>query len=186
MRHMNLTGVALRLRLNASAIGPVACAAGLLTLAVFAILLWLLPQRAQQEKRQANALAQLARPTPPPEVVEATANRNLALFYASLGEAHYAEQQVKTLFALAAKAGLTLKQGEYLRTVDTAGRFLRYQVILPVKGNYRAVWQFSQQALAAIPFASLDEMSFKRDTIGEAGLDARLRLTIYLDQRSTP
>jgi hypothetical protein len=35
-------------------------------------------------------------------------------------------------------------------------------------------------ALRAIPFASLDDISFKRDAIGTANVEARLRLTLYL------
>ncbi len=39
-------------------------------------------------------------------------------------------------------------------------------------------------ALRAIPFAALDEISFKRDAIGEANVEARLRLTFYLTERA--
>ena len=55
-----------------------------------------------------------------------------------------------------------------------------YQVTLPVKGSYGAVWKFGMLALRAIPFASLDEISFRRDAIGDAAVEARLRLTLYL------
>ena len=39
--------------------------------------------------------------------------------------------------------------------------------------------------LRAVPHASLDDVAFRRDAIGEAGVDARLRLTFYLAERST-
>ena len=117
---------------------------------------------------------------PPPAPASAGPNENLALFYDTLGERRYAEQQVKTLFALAAKSGLVLSQGEYKGAFEQNGRFHTYQVNLPVKGSYGAIWQFGMQALRAIPFASLDEISFRRDTIGEPTVEARVRLTLYL------
>lgn len=172
----------LRLRLALSALGPVACVAAALCLAGALALAWLLPERALQRERRAVALSLAAMPPPPPAITAppATPNANLALFYDTLGERRYAEQQVKTLFALAAKTGLVLSQGEYKGAFEQNGRFHTYQVNLPVKGSYAAIWQFGMLALRAIPFASLDEISFRRDTIGAPAVEARVRLTLYL------
>jgi hypothetical protein len=138
--------------------------------------------------RQAALVRLAARPAALPQpVIEAptpAADPHLALFYDALGEQRYAEQQVATLFALAAKSGLSLNRGEYKFGYDQAGRMHTYQVTLPVKGAYRAIWEFCLQALAAIPFAALDEISFKRESIGDAILEARLRLTFYLKDPS--
>jgi hypothetical protein len=170
----------LRLRLALSHLGPVAFGAGVLCLAGALALAWLLPQRGLQVQRSAVALSLAA--TPPSAVVAPppSPNANLALFYDALGERRYAEQQVKTLFALAAKTGLVLSQGEYKSGFEQNGRFHTYQVNLPVKGSYAAIWQFAMLALRAMPFASLDEISFRRDTVGEPAVEARLRLTLYL------
>ena len=127
-----------------------------------------------------------ARPLPQPAlavvaaVPPATASENLARFYAALGQQRHAEQQVKLLFDLAAKNGLVLAQGEYKSGYDKAGRIATYQVSLPLKGSYAAVWQFALQALRAMPFASLDELSFRREQIADPTLEARVRLTLYL------
>lgn len=184
MKPASLPALMLRLRIGAQRAGPLACVA--LTLGVFAgvALAWLLPQRALQTKRHQVVLGLAALPTPAPKAPPATANENLALFYDVLGEQRYAEQQVKTLFGLAAKAGLSLSQGEYKASYDKQARFHSYQVTLPVKGSYRAIWQFGLLALRAIPFASLDEIGFKRDSIGEANVEARMRLTIYLSDQA--
>ena len=172
----------LRLRLALRALGPVGCGAAALCLAGALALAWLLPERALQRERRAVALSLAALPPPPPAVLAppATPDANLALFYDALGERRYAEQQVKTLFALAAKTGLVLSQGEYKSAFEPNGRFHTYQVSLPVKGSYGAIWQFGMLALRAMPFASLDEISFRRDTIGAPVVEARLRLTLYL------
>lgn len=173
---------ALRLRLSLVALGPVAGTGLAVCLAAVLALAWLLPERALQGRRNAVALGQAMMPQARPAQVLAPAgpNQNLALFYDTLGERRYAEQQVRTLFALAAKTGLVLSQGEYKSAYDQNGRFHTYQVNLPVKGSYGAVWQFGMLALRAIPFASLDEISFRRDAIGEPAVEARVRLTLYL------
>jgi hypothetical protein len=176
MLHLMLR-LMLRLRLAWSSLGPVAAGAAVLMISGALALAWLLPERALQGQRRAVALGPAAVPVvaPPP-----SPDANLALFYDTLGERRYAEQQVKTLFALAAKTGLVLSQGEYKSAFEQNGRFHTYQLNLPVKGSYAAIWQFAMLALRAIPFASLDEISFRRDTIGEPAVEARLRLTLYL------
>ncbi|MBC7455389.1 MAG: hypothetical protein H7335_17180 [Massilia sp.] len=186
-----VAGIFLRLRLWFAACGPIACGAAVLCLAGALTLAWLLPQRALQEQRQDVALRLAALPrsgagAAAPVQALAPADDNLALFYANLGERRYAEQQLKTLFALAAKTGLLLSQGEYQGAFDQNGRFHTYRVNLPVKGDYGAIWQFAMLALRAIPFASLDDISFRRENIGEPAVEARLRLTFYLADPSDP
>ena len=178
--------VLLRLRLALLHLGPVGLGAGVLCLAGALALAWLLPQRALQGQRASVALSVAARPPAAALASPPSPNANLALFYDALGERRYAEQQVKTLFALAAKTGLVLSQGEYKSGFEPNGRFHTYQVNLPVKGSYAAIWQFALLALRAMPFASLDEISFRRDTIGEPAVEARLRLTLYLTNPADP
>ena len=173
--------VMLRLRLALSRTGPVAVGASVLCLAGALALAWLLPERALQSQRGVAALSLAAMPPAAAAAPLAPGpNANLASFYDTLGERRHAEQQVKTLFALAAKTGLVLSQGEYKSAFEQSGRFHTYQLNLPVKGSYAAIWQFAMLALRAIPFASLDEISFRRDTIGAPAVEARLRLTLYL------
>jgi hypothetical protein len=171
----------LRLRLAVSGWSPVAVGATLLCIAGIAALAWLVQARDVLERQQDLARRMAALPVNPVKAQPpATANENLVLFYKSLGERRYAEQQVKTLFGLAAKTGLALRQGEYKAGFDRNAGVHTYQVNLPVRGSYRAIWQFAMMALRAIPFASLDEISFKRDAIGQADVEARVRLTFYL------
>lgn len=170
----------LRVRLLLARAGAPLCAAVILCAAGLAAWAWLLPQRAAQAALMAKPLpspASLVAAPPPP-----SANQNLAEFYAVLGEQRHAEQQVRLLFDLAAKAGLTLNQGEYKSAYDQAGRVATYQITLPVKGSYAAIWQFAMQGLRDMPFAALDEVSFRRENIGEAVVEARLRFTLYLKE----
>jgi hypothetical protein len=174
-----LQAALLRLRLWLGERGPVASAAALLCVLALLALAWLASQRSVQAREHQVVVGLAALPLKA-EIPVLTPNENLARFYATLGEKRYAEQQVDTLFALAGKNGIVLSQGEYRSGYDANARVHTYQVTLPVKGNYSAIWRFAQQALGAIPFASLDDISFKRETIGEPNVEARVRLTLYL------
>ncbi|MET3106035.1 hypothetical protein AAKU67_000512 [Oxalobacteraceae bacterium GrIS 2.11] len=101
-------------------------------------------------------------------------------FYENLGENGYAEQQVKTLFDIAGKVGLKLNEGTYKSGLDRNDDTETYQIELPVSGPYPAIRQFCEEVLLAIPFASLDEISFKRETISKSSLEANLKFTLYL------
>lgn len=182
MKALTLPLLLLRLRLGFARIGPIAVVAVLLCMLGVAAWAWLLPQRAAHQRLMAQPLqaapaaaATLATALPPP-----TSSQNLAAFYAALGERRHAEQQVRLLFDLAAKSGLNLAQGEYKPAYDKAGRLSTYQIVLPVKGPYQAIWQFALEALRALPFAALDEVSFRRENIADVAVEARVRLTLYL------
>jgi len=197
MKGIAFGNLVLRLRLLALRAGPVTLGAMAVLLLSFGALTWCLfalPQlereheqlleRARQASRQASAAGPAAVPVVVP--VAAVPLDNLDAFYGALGQRRYAEQQVKTLFGLAAKSGLVLSQGEYRSARDRNARVNTYQVNLPVKGSYAAIWQFALASLRAIPFASLDDISFRRDNIGDPVVEARLRFTLYLADASAP
>lgn len=179
----------LRLRLAVRA-NPLLAAAALGILACLAAFAWTAyaTERADEERdalraaaaRTASVSSPVPAAAPAPVLPAAAPPDTLDAFYAALGPRRYAEQQVKTLFALAARNGLSLSQGEYKSAYDRNARVHIYQVNLPVKGSYGAIWQFALGALRAIPFASLDDIGFRRDSIGDPVVEARLRLTLYL------
>lgn len=180
----------LRLRIGLSAASPVLLGALVLCIGAAVALAWLVPARELLGEQRVLARRSADLPgssgsavAPATLAPPATDEHHLALFYGTLGERRHTEQQVKALFALAAKSGLVLRQGEYKPAYDRNARLHTYQVTLPVKGSYGAIWQFALGALRAIPFAALDEISFKRDAIGDAQVEARLRLTLYLAER---
>lgn len=125
-----------------------------------------------------QALQIVAAPAQPP--TRPAAEERLARFYANLGDRRYAEQQIKTLFAIAGRMQLPLNQVEYKLGFDKNGGYYTYQIILPIEGSYGVIRQFCEEVLQTIPFASLDEVNFKRDAIVSRTLTARLRFTLYL------
>jgi hypothetical protein len=195
MKPLSIGGVLLRLRLALRA-HPVVAGGGLIFLCCVAGIGWTLHTATQLDAERnalvaARAARQAAASAPAstaaadagaPAAVEAPVQPAdpLDAFYAALGPQRYAEQQVRTLFALAAKNELSLSQGEYKTAYDRNARLTTYQVNLPVKGSYGAIWKFALGTLRTIPFASLDDIGFRRDSIGDPTVEARLRLTLYL------
>lgn len=188
MKQIQLAPLILRARLAARRAGPAACLAGVLGVAAAAAWGWTMYRIAPRQTHLQRQLKQLqvqaaARATPGVLAAAApppTANENLAAFYGALGEQRHAEQHVKVLFDLASKAGLSLNQGEYKFVHDKASRVTAYQVILPVKGGYNAIWQFALEALRAMPFAALDDIGFRRETVNDTMVEARVHMTLYL------
>jgi len=180
-------GLLLRARLALGRVNPLLAATFALLLGGLSAQLALLPAREQLERdyEQARRLARAPLPlAAPTAAAPPSSDQNLQHFYATLGDARGVERQLRDVFALAARHGLTLSQGEYRSAQDRNARLTTYQVNLPVKGSYGAVWGFALDVLRAMPHASLDDVAFRRDAIGDAGVEARLRLTFYL--ASTP
>lgn len=182
MTRIDMAGLGLRARLLLGRIGPVGIASVVLLFACAGALAWLAQATDLLERRQQLAERMAVLPKPAPKAAPAPANDNMVLFYRSLGERRHAGEQVRTLFAIASKAGLVLSKGEYREVFDPNARVWSYQVTLPVKGSYSAIWDFALQSLQAIPFASLDDIGFHRDTVGDPTVEARLRFTLYLGE----
>ncbi|SFD07188.1 hypothetical protein [Massilia yuzhufengensis] len=183
MKAAALSTLWLRAQLALRRVNPVIAGAVLLLAAAFAALAWVAMQRVGFDAQFAAARRQAAMPAPPPAAAVAappTADQNLAHFYNALGDRSKVDRQLKTLFALAEKNGLVLRQGEYRSSYDRGAKLTTYQLNLPVTGRYGAIWQFAFDALRAVPHASLDDVSFRRDAIGLDTVDARLRMTLYL------
>jgi len=181
MRQASIGALWLRMRVAVTRMNPVLAVATLLLLACVASLAWLGAARMRVAEDYEAARLAAARPAPPPAPPAAPgADQNLAHFYGALGQRQGVERQLKEVFALAGRHGLVLRQGEYRSSQDRAGGFTTYQLNLPVQGRYGAIWAFAFDALRALPHASLDDVSFRRDDIKEDHVEARLRLTLYL------
>ena len=76
-------------------------------------------------------------------------------------------------------AHLALNTGKYEMTAAKAGAITRYKVSLPVSGPYPQVRQFIDATLVALPAVSISELTIERKAIGDATVEARLRLTFY-------
>lgn len=111
-----------------------------------------------------------------------TPDQQLAEFYRFFPEERSSPQQLKKLFALAEKNGLSLNEGEYKAMRDKVGRLMRLQMVLPVKGEYRQIRRFIAALPAEIPVIALENVQFSRMNISDPDVDAEIRLALYLEQ----
>ncbi|WMJ70176.1 hypothetical protein [Stenotrophomonas sp. 24(2023)] len=111
---------------------------------------------------------------------------HLARFQAVLSEHEVLGPSIETLFALADAHGLELRAADYQYHHDSASGIYQCQISLPVKGDYASIWAFVLDVLQSLPFAALQDISFRRTTITDPAPQALLRVTLYMNRPDTP
>lgn len=133
----------------------------------------------RQERLQLRQRAKLAANAAPQAPAE-----KLAAFYAFFPPPKDLPELLEKIFGAAGQQALVLEQGEYRALNDGAGGLMRYQLTLPVRGSYPQIRKFVDRALAEVPALSLDSIQFERRKIGDATVDAKLRMVVYLGSAS--
>lgn len=128
-------------------------------------------QQAQVAERE-----RLAR-RPDPQVDQATRQ---AEFEAGLPLAAGALQALRHIHRSAAEHDVVLSTGEYRLVDESGGRLQRYQITLPANGTYPDLRAWMADVLNELPTMALDELSLKRNAVGESQVQARVRWSFYL------
>jgi len=188
MKPLNAKRMLLRVELMFHRVNPLLMVAVLMWFLTAIAWLWLLP--IWQSRLHAlimdslEAQTMLHRQVQPLQPSQAPAEqKNFNAFMSNLGDSRHAEQQLRTLFTLAENLELELPQGQYKLACDEVGELCSYRIQLPVTGSYTRVRTFIEQSLQAIPFASLDELSFKRESVTDGEIEARLGITLFTRTR---
>jgi Tfp pilus assembly protein PilO len=108
----------------------------------------------------------------------------LAEFYGKFPQEGCSPQWLEKLVALAATRGLTLNDGEYKATREKVGKLVRYQMILPVKGEYPQIRKFLTDVPGALPVIALENVQFERQKVADPSVEAKIKLVLYLEQSS--
>lgn len=111
--------------------------------------------------------------------VTLTPAAQLAKFYAYFPDVQSIPEWLDRLYAIAIGESVVLAQGEYRLIRDADGKMLRYQITLPVKGSYLQIRSFIVNVLNDLPIVALDDISFRREAIGRAQLEARIKFTLF-------
>lgn len=106
--------------------------------------------------------------------------KNLLRFSQQLGAHGYAEQQIKTLYAIAESHNLQILKADYKYVFHQDGQFYSYQIVLPIKGSYLNIRFFAEDFLLNLPFASLDQISFKREIANLPLVEAKMQFSLFL------
>lgn len=108
----------------------------------------------------------------------------LAAFYRTLPQESQAGSEVARIFEVAEANALLLDRAEYTWIRDRDIALSRYQVVLPLRGEYTDIRLFMIDLLNQMPAVAINELAFRRESTGTAGVEARLRLTIYLGRKA--
>lgn len=88
-------------------------------------------------------------------------------------------RMIGEIHAAATKENLALERGDYRLAEEQGLDLLRYQITLPVKGNYPSIRGFVRRVLRDMPYLSLDGISMQRQTAGDEALEAQIRVSVF-------
>lgn len=104
----------------------------------------------------------------------------LLRFAAGFPEERELAQALARLYALGERAGLRLSQAEYRHGDPDVLGIVQHRIALPVGGSYPQIRQFVAALLEDLPGAAVTQLTLQRERIGQARIDARLELTLYV------
>ena len=111
-------------------------------------------------------------------------DEQLAAFYQVFPGEHETTDWIGMIADIAQRGGLGLQQAEYKVERDKSGKLIRFQMSLPLKGEYQAIRRFLSDLRAEIPIVSLEQVQFERQKVGDPLVDAKIRLVIFLGKSS--
>jgi len=114
-----------------------------------------------------------------------TPEEQLDQFYRLFPQDKDLPQCMEKIFVSAQSHGVGLEQGEYKVTRDKEGGLVHFQMTFPVKGNYPQIRKFLTALKVDIPSLSLQQVQFQRQKVGDAMVEANIKLVLYfLEQKS--
>jgi len=82
--------------------------------------------------------------------------------------------------AIARTLGLEITRADYRMVSQPERKLDRYQMIVPINGNYQAIRAFITAVLRELPTMSLDQVQFQRKEVGDAAVDTQISFSFYL------
>jgi hypothetical protein len=108
------------------------------------------------------------------EAEQVTPDKQLASFYHSFLNVKDVPDALEKLHDAAMVQGVTLEQGDYHLVRNGTDKMVRYEIEMPIKGDYLHLRKFLSQALADMPYLALDSVEFQRQKISDTILDAQI------------
>lgn len=113
-----------------------------------------------------------------------TPAEQLAQFYRIFPHEGNSPEWLEKLVSVAESRGIQLNKGEYKATNDKAGKLVRYQITLPLKGGYPQIRRFLAALPAELPVVALENVQFERQKVADPSVEARIRLVLFLARKS--
>lgn len=87
---------------------------------------------------------------------------------------------IRRLNELARTEQITLVQADYHQQFHADTQLLELQLTQPMKASYPQLKRYIESVLRSVPNASLDHVAARRDNVGQAQLEARLRWSLWM------
>ena len=118
-----------------------------------------------------------------------TTTKTINRFYAQFPASESLPNWLRLIDKIALKQNLTLNSGDYKLTQIkqlqiNQGALARYEIVLPVTGNYVQIRHFVSQVLHELPALALTDMRLSRESAQSPTLDARLTFLLLLKSNS--
>ena len=133
----------------------------------------------EAERAQLDARLGSRGPSGEPE----TGSTQLATFYGFFPAATALPELLRTVQRAAEANGLRLDKGEYRLNHEAGFPLARYLVTLPLHGGYAEVRKFVNDVLDTVPAAALEDLTLRREEIGDTQVEARVRFVLFLGLR---
>jgi hypothetical protein len=115
-----------------------------------------------------------------PALAADPAAKELGRFYALFPPQSTFPDALGQLLKTAASHSLSLNEGEYTVTRETAGKLVRFQIVLPLRGNYPQVRSFLAALAHEVPGMALENAQFERRGLSDPALDVKLKFVLFL------
>ena len=109
-----------------------------------------------------------------------TSLQEIAEFYKQFPAGASLPKWLRLIDTTALKQHLILNHGDYKLTQSKQGQLQRYEIVLPVSGNYIQIRQFIADVLQQLPALALSDLQIKRDNVMSPIVEARLVFVLFL------
>lgn len=139
----------------------------------------------QQLKERAETL-QIQAQKPPSGDADAgkkmTGDQALQAFYDFFPMIDSSPFWIRELVRIAKKQNVELSSSEYRLINEQDARLARYEMVLPVRGNYAQIRAFIADALEAVPAMAISAIAIKREAVSSDRLELRLEINLFLNK----
>lgn len=108
------------------------------------------------------------------------AHQRLQALQAALRPSVETGELIRKMAVLAQAEQITLAQSEYQQQVNATTGVTRVQISQPVRASYPQLRRYIEAVLVAMPNASLDKVVARRDNVGQAQVEARLKWSLWI------
>ncbi len=120
---------------------------------------------------------------------EQTKPEQIKSFYAQFPASDTLPNCLRLIDNIALKQRLTLNRGDYKLTQikslqSNQATLARYEIVLPVTGQYVQIRQFIAQVLHELPALALSDLQLKRESAQSPSVEARLIFVLLLKNNS--